>query len=268
MVAYCTEAGKNAEFCPPHPKERHFPRFTWQSSQQSPCAHTAPGFKAQVVALQHGFVHSCMDLEGKFRADNVQSPWAVNQEAAYSSAKKSWAWNHELCMKFDNLIQTALSALRFNKPNKCSKTRGAAEEGWFIPAMELIPNITTNPSVLTPTLIEHWGVLLPQESVEWLQCLQRGSRSCCSCWASRPRLCFVPAAGQAPVWMEAGAATEEDNDTIPCNPLSEHTSNRAVRYGMGMNCSLSHWYIPISHLWIRWCRVWAPANFIVSRTSS
>lgn len=74
-------------------------------------------------------------------------------------------------MKFDNLIQTALSALRFNKPNKCSKTRGAAEEGWFIPAMDLIPNITNNPSTLTPTLTEHWGVLFPQESVECFHCL-------------------------------------------------------------------------------------------------
>lgn len=69
-------------------------------------------------------------------------------------------------MKFDNLIQRALSALRFNKPNKCSKTREAAEEGWFIPAMDLIPNITNNPSAPTPILIEHCGVLFPQESVE------------------------------------------------------------------------------------------------------
>lgn len=69
-------------------------------------------------------------------------------------------------MKFDNLIQTALSALRFNKPSKCSETREAAEEGWFIPAMDLIPNITNNSSALTPTLIELWGILFPQEPVE------------------------------------------------------------------------------------------------------
>lgn len=163
---------------PSPPAKKHFPWFTWQSWQQSPCAHTAPGFKAQVVALQHRFVHSCRNLGGKFRADNVQSQWALNQEAAYSSAKKSWAWNHELCMKFDNLIQTALSALRFNKPNKCSEAREAAEEGWFIPAMDLIPNVTNNPSTLTSILMEPWGVLFPQESVEWFHCLQRGSRSC------------------------------------------------------------------------------------------
>lgn len=165
-LAYCTERGKTLEFCPPHPKKSHFPWLTWQSSQQSPCAHTAPGFRAQVVALQHRFVHSCRNLEGEFRADNVQSQPALNQEAAYSSAKKSWARNHELCMKFDSLIQTALSALRLNKPSKCSETREAAEEGWVIPAMDLIPNITDKPSTLTPTLIEHWGVLFPQEPVE------------------------------------------------------------------------------------------------------
>lgn len=62
----------------------------------------------------------------------------------------------------------------------------------------------------------------------------------CSCRASQLQLNFVIAAGQAPAWMEAGAATEEDNDRIPCNPLSEYSSNRALRYGMNMNCSLTH----------------------------
>lgn len=32
--------------------------LTWQSSQHSPCAHTASGFRVQVVALQQRFMHS------------------------------------------------------------------------------------------------------------------------------------------------------------------------------------------------------------------
>lgn len=32
--------------------------LTWQSSQHSPCAHTASGFRVHVVALQQRLVHS------------------------------------------------------------------------------------------------------------------------------------------------------------------------------------------------------------------
>lgn len=34
--------------------------LTLQLSQQSPSAHCEPSVSLQVVALQHGFVHSCM----------------------------------------------------------------------------------------------------------------------------------------------------------------------------------------------------------------
>lgn len=47
-------------------------------------------------------------------------------------------------MKFYDLIQTVVSVLRFNKRNNCSKTREAIEEGWFILARTLIPNVTNN----------------------------------------------------------------------------------------------------------------------------
>jgi len=51
------------------------------------------------------------------------------------------------------LIQV-LSVLRFNKLNNCSKTREAIEEGWFILATGLIPNITNNSSMLILILIQ------------------------------------------------------------------------------------------------------------------
>lgn len=120
-------------------------------------------------------------MEDKLRADNLQSQWAVNQEAAYSSAKKSQTWNNELCMKFYNLIQTVLSVLRFSKRNNCSQSREAIEEGWFILAMDLIPNIPNNSSMLIPTLTPQYGVLFPQKPVEWFHCLQD---LWCSYWTS------------------------------------------------------------------------------------
>lgn len=53
--------GKIMTFCLPHNSDC-FHQLTLQSSQQSPCAHTAPGLKVQVVALQHRFVHSWMGI--------------------------------------------------------------------------------------------------------------------------------------------------------------------------------------------------------------
>lgn len=64
------------------------------------------------------------------------------------------------------MIQTVLSVLSFNKHNTCSKTRAAIEEGWFILAMDLIPSTTSNSSMLIPILIQWYGVLFPQKSVE------------------------------------------------------------------------------------------------------
>lgn len=58
VLAYSSAVEMIMELCPPHTNKKGFRRFTLQSSQQSPCAHTAPGLRVQVVALQHGFVHS------------------------------------------------------------------------------------------------------------------------------------------------------------------------------------------------------------------
>lgn len=173
-------------------------------------------------------------------------------------------------MKFYNLIQTVLSVLPSYNCSNCSKTREATEEGWFILARGLVPNITNNSSVLLPILTQQYGVLFPLSSVELITFCgihhSWGSRTCapgtehhhCSslfCDRCSPNFCLA--------WSLLPAA-KKDDDTIPYNLFLGYSGNRALRRAwialLLTDTSQFHTH------GLDGC-TWAFTNFILSRMS-